>query len=477
MDKLKKAPKKKKICAKKKAERIAHIKELKKTKKKIISEQKLVDELSSKINDIDANVFLGYHDIKVSHSMHFFDLYAFPNIDNVFISSGTSTKSNKILKLELKNKEIEFEENKSRQLLSSRKIENTINKYVLKCYESFLKSLEENEMELHDKFKSFQVEKERHSSNKEYNKITIDANVDHINKMSSIVLSQNEIINEINKRFMENLKIIRQNYSQKINTEREQNDKKRQKNIFNLQEEKNENIKKILIEYNEKIINIQNYFKLILDDQLEMIYQLEDEKLSKRKNFLSKKKNLEDLKRNICSNKKILNQLEKDISSLQANAVDYEQLKINLKRIKEKRKRQQKVLTDLKLETNVKKLLFEKISKQYEDLYNQNRSKLYDRIQKILLENYFLETKIKLQNETLEINTLELNKWKESVNPEQNEVINNALVGMFQKFEVLKKEVEDLLDKNEQNKENYEAMMHLNYFSNDDLDIIKRENI
>ncbi|SCN61218.1 conserved Plasmodium protein, unknown function [Plasmodium chabaudi chabaudi] len=446
MEKLKKAPKKKKICAKKKAERIAYIKELKKTNKNIKLEQKKVDEISSKINDIDANVFLGYHDIK-------------------------------ILKLELKNKEIEFEENKSRQLLSSRKIENTINKYILKCYESFLKSLEENEMQLRDKFKSFHVEENRHSSNKEYNKITIDANIDHINKMSSIVLSQNEIINEINKRFMENLKIIRQNYSQKINTEREQNDRKRQKNIFNLQEEKNENVKKILTEYNEKIINIQNYFKLILDDQLEMIYQLEDEKLSKRKNFLSKKKNLEDLKRNICSNRKILNQLEKDISSLQANAVDYEQLKINLKRIKEKRKRQQKVLTDLKLETNVKKLLFEKISKQYEELYNQHRSKLYDRIQKILLENYFLETKIKLQNETLEINTLELNKWKECLNPEENEVINNALVGMFQKFEVLKKEVEDLVDKNEQNKENYEAMMHLNYFSNDDLDILKRESI
>ncbi|ETB60877.1 hypothetical protein YYC_01843 [Plasmodium yoelii 17X] len=208
-----------------------------------------------------------------------------------------------------------------------------------------------------------------------------------------------------------------------------------------------------------------------------MIYQLEDEKLSKRKNYFSKKKNLEDLKRNICSNKKILHQLEKDISSLQANAVDYEQLKINLKRIKEKRNRQQNVLTDLKLEANVKKLLFEKISKQYEEVYNQNRFKLYDRLQKILLENYFLETKIKLQNETLEINTIELNKWKECVDPEQNEVINKALTTMFQKFEILKKEVEDLVDKNEQNKENYEAMMHLNYFSNDDLDVLKRENI
>ncbi|VTZ79525.1 GAS8-like protein, putative [Plasmodium yoelii] len=446
MEKLKKGPKKKKISAKKKEERIGYMKELKKINKDINSEQKIVDEINSKINNIDANIFLGYHDIK-------------------------------ILKLELKNKEIEFEENKSRQLLSSRKIENTINKYVLKCYESFLKTLEENEIQLHDKFKTFQVEEKRHLSDKEYNKLITDSNVNHINKMSSMVLSQNEIINELNKRFIKNLKIIRENYSKKIDMEREENDKKRQKIIFDLQKEKNENIKKILTEYNEKIINIQNYFKLILDDQLEMIYQLEDEKLSKRKNYFSKKKNLEDLKRNICSNKKILHQLEKDISSLQANAVDYEQLKINLKRIKEKRNRQQNVLTDLKLETNVKKLLFEKISKQYEEVYNQNRFKLYDRLQKILLENYFLETKIKLQNETLEINTIELNKWKECVDPEQNEVINKALTTMFQKFEILKKEVEDLVDKNEQNKENYEAMMHLNYFSNDDLDVLKRENI
>ncbi|CXI64797.1 conserved Plasmodium protein, unknown function [Plasmodium berghei] len=443
MEKLKKAPKKKKISAKKKEERITYMRELKKINQDINSEQKIVDEINSKINNIDANIFLGYHDIK-------------------------------ILKLELKNKEIEFEENKSRQLLSSRKIENTINKYVLKCYEFFLKTLEENEIQLHDKFKAFQVEEKRHLSNKEYNKLITDSNINHINKMSSITLSQNEIINEINKRFIKNLKIIRENYSKKIDMEREENDKKRQKIIFNLQKEKNENIKKILTEYNEKIISIQNYFKLILDDQLEMIYQLEDEKLSKRKNYLSKKKNLEDLKRNICSNKKILYQLEKDISSLQANAVDYEQLKINLKRIKEKRNRQQKVLTDLKLETNVKKLLFEKISKQYEELYNQNRSKLYDQLQKFLLENYFLETKIKLQNETLEINTIELKKWRECIDPEQNEVINNALTSMFQKFEILKKEVEDLVDKNEENKENYEAMMHLNYFSNDDLDILKR---
>ncbi|CDU18940.1 conserved Plasmodium protein, unknown function [Plasmodium yoelii] len=377
MEKLKKGPKKKKISAKKKEERIGYMKELKKINKDINSEQKIVDEINSKINNIDANIFLGYHDIK-------------------------------ILKLELKNKEIEFEENKSRQLLSSRKIENTINKYVLKCYESFLKTLEENEIQLHDKFKTFQVEEKRHLSDKEYNKLITDSNVNHINKMSSMVLSQNEIINELNKRFIKNLKIIRENYSKKIDMEREENDKKRQKIIFDLQKEKNENIKKILTEYNEKIINIQNYFKLILDDQLEMIYQLEDEKLSKRKNYFSKKKNLEDLKRNICSNKKILHQLEKDISSLQANAVDYEQLKINLKRIKEKRNRQQNVLTDLKLETNVKKLLFEKISKQYEEVYNQNRFKLYDRLQKILLENYFLETKIKLQNETLEINTIEV---------------------------------------------------------------------
>ncbi|SBS87093.1 conserved Plasmodium protein, unknown function, partial [Plasmodium malariae] len=324
-----------------------------------------------------------------------------------------------ILKLDLKNKEIELEENKSHNLLSSRKIDNIINRYVLKCYETFLNNLTKNEIELHTYARNSEEEKKRHQTNKDYNKLATFTNIQHLNNLNSIVLSKNQILDEINRKFTRSLKKLRENYTQKISL---------------------------------------------------------DEKLNKKKIFLSKRKNLEELKKSIEVHRKKLEMLNKDVMLLEKNTTDYEKLKNDLKRIKEKRKKQQKVLTELKLEADIKKMLLSKISAEYENVYNQNAMRLYEHLQGLLLENYFLETKIKLKNETLEINNLELSKWKESVDPEQNEILNNALRLKFQKFEILKKEIEDLMDTNEKNRENYEAIMHLNYYSNEDLDVLKREN-
>ncbi|SCO93136.1 GAS8-like protein, putative [Plasmodium malariae] len=435
----------KKISSKKKAEKEILVKELKKLNGSIAEEQKNVEDLNSKFKSIEGSIFLGYHEIK-------------------------------ILKLDLKNKEIELEENKSHNLLSSRKIDNIINRYVLKCYETFLNNLTKNEIELHTYARNSEEEKKRHQTNKDYNKLATFTNIQHLNNLNSIVLSKNQILDEINRKFTRSLKKLRENYTQKISLEREKLDRKRQKIIFNLQKKKNETIKNILTEHNEKVLNIQSYFTVILDDQLEIIQKLEDEKLNKKKIFLSKRKNLEELKKSIEVHRKKLEMLNKDVMLLEKNTTDYEKLKNDLKRIKEKRKKQQKVLTELKLEADIKKMLLSKISAEYENVYNQNAMRLYEHLQGLLLENYFLETKIKLKNETLEINNLELSKWKESVDPEQNEILNNALRLKFQKFEILKKEIEDLMDTNEKNRENYEAIMHLNYYSNEDLDVLKREN-
>ncbi|CRG93825.1 conserved Plasmodium protein, unknown function [Plasmodium gallinaceum] len=435
----------KKLKSKKKTEKETLINELSSINKEIEDEKKNVEDINSKIKNIDDNIFLGYHDLK-------------------------------ILKLELKNKEIELEENKAFKLLSSRKIENIINRYVLKCYETFLDNLTKNEIDIYEHSRTAEIEKKNQQSYKDYDKLINVTNIQHLNKLNSIILSQNELIDEINRRFTSNLKEMRKNYSKKINLERDKLDKKRQKTIFNLQKDKNENIKNILVEYNEKILNTQNYFKLILNDQLEMIQKLEDEKLNKKKNYFSKIKYLEEFKKNISIHKKKLENLDKDVKLLEKNINDYEMLKINLKKIKEKRKKQLKVLEELKLETDVKKMLLTRISKEYEELFNKNKMKLYSYLQKLLLENYFLETKMKLKNESLEINTIELKKWQESFDPKQNEILNKVLNDKFQNFENLKKGVENMIDLNEKNKESYESLMHLNYYSNDDLDVLKREN-
>ncbi|CAG9477853.1 conserved Plasmodium protein, unknown function [Plasmodium vivax] len=436
----------KKNSAKKKEEKKVLLKELKKLKEDLTAENKIADEIKEKIKNIDATVFLGYHDIKV-------------------------------LKLEEKKKEIELEENKSHKILSSRKVENVINKFVLKCYEAFLENLAKNEIELHGYIQNSEEDKKKQQENKDYEKLTTVTSIQHLNKLNSIVLSQNEMIAEINRRFTSSLKKAKENCSRKINIEREKLDKKRQKVIFKLQSEKNEAIKNILAGYNEKILNMQSYFKLILDDQLGIIQKLENEKLNKRKIFLSKKKHLEELKKDIVTHTKKFEQLDKDVTILEKNIVDYEKLKTDLKRIKEKRKKQQKILTELKLEADIKKMLLAKISKEYEGAYARSRMKLYDYLQRVLLENYFLETKIKLKSEALEISNLELSKWKESVDPEQNEILNRTLGEKFHKFEKLRKDVDALIDTNEKNKENYEAIMHLNYFSNEDLDVLKRESV
>ncbi|KOB58854.1 hypothetical protein PFHG_00602 [Plasmodium falciparum HB3] len=120
-------------------------------------------------------------------------------------------------------------------------------------------------------------------------------------------------------------------------------------------------------------------------------------------------------------------------------------------------------------------MLLTKISNEYKTIYDQHHMKLYDLLQKSLLENYFLEPKMKLKNESLEVNTIELNKWKESNNPENNEILNNTLNEKFQDFNILKTAIEELIDVNEKNHENYKAIMHLNFFNKEDLDFLKRE--
>ncbi|ETW19582.1 hypothetical protein PFFVO_01507 [Plasmodium falciparum Vietnam Oak-Knoll (FVO)] len=370
---------KKKGSSKKREEKLMLIKELNKINDEINVEQNNVEDLSVKIKNIDGQIFLGYHDIK-------------------------------ILNVELKNKEIEVEEKRSHKLLSERNIENMINKYILKCYENFLNNLTKNEIEIDTLSKRKEDDMKEQKSNKDFQKLTTK--------------------------------------------------------IYNIN---------ILTTYNDKIFNIQNYFKLILDDQLELIQKLEEEKLTKKKNYFSKRKGLEQLKKNISIQRKILEGVERDAYELERNIVDYENLRNDLKKIKEKRKKQQKILHELKLETDVKKMLLTKISNEYKTIYDQNKMKLYDYLQKLLLENYFLETKMKLKNESLEVNTIELNKWKESNNPENNEILNNTLNEKFQDFNILKNEIEELIDVNEKNHENYKAIMHLNYFNNEDLDILKRE--
>ncbi|SCP05022.1 GAS8-like protein, putative [Plasmodium ovale] len=436
----------KKISARKKEEKETLIREVNKLNDDINEEHKKVEDIDSRIRNIDANIFLGYHDIKM-------------------------------LKLELKNKEVEMEENRCHKLMSSRNIENTINRHVLKCYESFLHNLAAHEEEIYGHTNNHEEEKRRQLSHRDYDKLTTVTNTRHLDKLNSILLSQNEMIDEINRRFLSNLVKIKEDYSKKINLEREKYDKKRQNLIFSLQKEKNDNIKNILEGHNKNILNIQTYFRLILDDQLDIIHKLEDDKLGKKKNFLLKKKKLDELKKSISSHGKKLAHLEKDVALLKINVVDYEKLKMDLQNIKEKKKKQQKVLTELKLETNVKKMLFVKLSKEYDDLYNKNRMKLYTCFQKILLENHFLETQLKLQSETMEMRNFELEKWKESIDPAHNEVLNNALRNKFHQFEALKKEVEELMDADKKNRENYEAIMHLNYFAHEDLDILKRESV
>ncbi|SOV12658.1 conserved Plasmodium protein, unknown function [Plasmodium sp. gorilla clade G2] len=435
---------KKKGTSKKREEKLILIKELNKINDEINVEQNNVEDLSVKIKNIDGQIFLGYHDIK-------------------------------ILNVELKNKEIEVEEKRSHKLLSERNIENMINKYVLKCYENFLNNLTKNEIEIDTLSKRMEDDKKEQKSNKDFEKLTTVTSIKHLNKLNSIILSQNKIIDNINRKFTICLKKMKDNYSRKINMQRDKMDKERQKIIFNLQKEKNDRIKNILKTYNEKIFNIQNYFKLILDDQLDLIQKLEEEKLNKKKNYFSKRKSLEQLKKNISIQRKILEGVERDAYELEKNIVDYENLRNDLKKIKEKRKKQQKILHELKLETDVKKMLLTKITNEYKTIYDQNKMKLYDYLQKLLLENYFLETKMKLKNESLEVNTIELNKWKESNNPENNEILNNTLNEKFQDFNILKNEIEELIDVNEKNQENYKAIMHLNYFNNEDLDILKRE--
>ncbi|SOS77510.1 conserved Plasmodium protein, unknown function [Plasmodium sp. gorilla clade G1] len=435
---------KKKGSSKKREEKLMLIKELNKINDEINVEQNNVEDLSLKIKNIDGQIFLGYHDIK-------------------------------ILNVELKNKEIEVEEKRSHKLLSERNIENMINKYILKCYENFLNNLTKNEIEIDTLSKRKEDDMKEQKSNKDFQKLTTVTSIKHLNKLNSIILSQNKIIDNINRKFTICLKRMKDNYSRKINMQRDKMDKERQKIIFNLQKEKNDRIKNILTTYNEKNFNIQNYFKLILDDQLELIQKLEEEKLTKKKNYFSKRKGLEQLKKNISIQRKILEGVERDAYELERNIVDYENLRNDLKKIKEKRKKQQKILHELKLETDVKKMLLTKISNEYKTIYDQNKMKLYDYLQKLLLENYFLETKMKLKNESLEVNTIELNKWKESNNPENNEILNNTLNEKFQDFNILKNEIEELIDVNEKNHENYKAIMHLNYFNNEDLDILKRE--
>ncbi|SBT38621.1 conserved Plasmodium protein, unknown function [Plasmodium ovale wallikeri] len=347
-----------------------------------------------------------------------------------------------MLKLELKNKEVEMEENRCHKLMSSRNIENTINRHVLKCYESFLHNLAAHEEELYGHTNNHEEEKRRQLSHRDYDKLTTVTNTRHMDKLNSILLSQNEMIDEINRRFLSNLVKIKEDYSKKINLEREKYDKKRQNFIFSLQKEKNDNIKNILEGHNKNILNIQTYFRLILDDQLDIIHRLEFGYTSPRC-LLHTSIVLTILNRILFFTEKLAH-LEKDVALLKINVVDYEKLKTDLQNIKEKKKKQQKVLNELKLETNVKKMLFSKLSKEYDDLYNKNRMKLYTCLQKILLENHFLETQLKLQSETMEMRNLELDKWKESIDPAQNEVLNNALRNKFHQFETLKKEVEEL---------------------------------
>ncbi|SBS94153.1 conserved Plasmodium protein, unknown function [Plasmodium ovale curtisi] len=525
----------KKISARKKEEKETLIREVNKLNDDINEEHKKVEDIDSRIRNIDANIFLGYHDIKVYLKKKKKRKRTNEKIKNDKGAIHMRNKKKKktkletysMLKLELKNKEVEMEENRCHKLMSSRNIENTINRHVLKCYESFLHNLAAHEEEIYGhtnnheysplraekrratlymclyakapNFRDFlREEKRRQLSHRDYDKLTTVTNTRHLDKLNSILLSQNEMIDEINRRFLSNLVKIKEDYSKKINLvrhhtreeimkgdhlspfvkhEREKYDKKRQNLIFSLQKEKNDNIKNILEGHNKNILNIQTYFRLILDDQLDIIHKLEDDKLGKKKNFLLKKKKLDELKKSISSHGKKLAHLEKDVALLKINVVDYEKLKMDLQNIKEKKKKQQKVLTELKLETNVKKMLFVKLSKEYDDLYNKNRMKLYTCFQKILLENHFLETQLKLQSETMEMRNFELEKWKESIDPAHNEVLNNALRNKFHQFEALKKEVEELMDADKKNRENYEAIMHLNYFAHEDLDILKRESV
>ncbi|EWC77702.1 hypothetical protein C923_01606 [Plasmodium falciparum UGT5.1] len=249
--------------------------------------------------------------------------------------------------------------------------------------------------------------------------------------------------------------------------------KKREEKLMLIKE-----LNKINDEINVEQNNVEDLSVKIknIDGQIFLGYHdIKEEKLTKKKNYFSKRKGLEQLKKNISIQRKILEGVERDAYELERNIVDYENLRNDLKKIKEKRKKQQKILHELKLETDVKKMLLTKISNEYKTIYDQNKMKLYDYLQKLLLENYFLETKMKLKNESLEVNTIELNKWKESNNPENNEILNNTLNEKFQDFNILKNEIEELIDVNEKNHENYKAIMHLNYFNNEDLDILKRE--
>ncbi|ETW27760.1 hypothetical protein PFFCH_04739 [Plasmodium falciparum FCH/4] len=54
-------------------------------------------------------------------------------------------------------------------------------------------------------------------SNKDFQKLTTVTSIKHLNKLNSIILSQNKIIDNINRKFTICLKRMKDNYSRKIN--------------------------------------------------------------------------------------------------------------------------------------------------------------------------------------------------------------------------------------------------------------------
>ena len=215
-----------------------------------------------------------------------------------------------------------------------------------------------------------------------------------------------ELRHEFERRAIE----MKDRYTEKMNRLRTDMEERKKRIIEQIEAKMNSDIKKLTVEHQQKLTDIQNYYKNITDSNISHIKQLQEEVHKLRKIEVSHLKNLNKLK---FENKHFVNPLKETKNLVEMKKKELEQYTKDKTELHDTFERITQIEEEIRQWTWEYEVLLQQydyLTHERDDVYKRFQDSILEVQQKIGLKNLILEKKLETIQETLEAKDIQLHQ-------------------------------------------------------------------
>ena len=253
--------------------------------------------------------------------------------------------------------------------------------------------------------------------------------VNHEDYMRSVKKDEDKKKMELRAEFERRAFEMKDRYTEKMNRLRTDMEEKKKRIIEQIEAKMNSDIKKLTHEHQQKLTDIQNYYKNITDSNISHIKQLQEEVHKLRKIEVSNLKTLNKLK---FENKHFVNPLKETENLVELKKKEYDQYMKDKEELHNTFDRITQVEEEIRRWTWEYEVLLQQydyLTRERDGVYKRFQDSILEVQQKVGLKNLILEKQLETIQETLEAKDIQLHQVISAANlsPETLAQVSSSL--------------------------------------------------